>query len=271
MSFSFQPDMSQQGNPPEVPQAPAASFGAASSQTLEARHVEGGKSLIQLILSIILGGMVLVALGLVGYKFYLSSQVETKKASLDTYGKNLQNLPLDQMRKVSTRMRIINQLVKEHPSANVAFRIVEESIENQITYQGMELRYNEQTKGYTLSLRGNAPDYKTVAQQIDTLKRKPYSNYISNLTIDGLAPDDVGKIGFTLRANIQLAGLLPEDLNLSDGAAARIASSTTQMATSTASSSIVIATSTQPLNRVATSTTQSPNIATSTASTTPKR
>lgn len=247
MPFSFKPEISQttpNGDTPVPVPTPAASFGGTATSSLMAREGEHGKSIVQLILMAVFGAAVLIAVGLFGYQYYLSSQIDTKKALLADYESRLGTLPLEDMRKLSNRIKIINQLVKEHPSANVAFRIVEDSIENQITYQRFELRYNTQTKGYALQLGGTAPDYKSIAQQVDTLKRKPYTTYIQDIVVEGLQLNERGNIGFTLKMPIMIAGLLPEGINLSDGAAARVASTSPIMGTSSSTVPVLTTTST---------------------------
>lgn len=230
MPFSFKPEVSQdaagaQAGMP-IPQAPVASFGTASTASMMTRESEHGTSVFHMLLFFAFGAAVFVSAGLFAYMYYLSSQVEGKKATLASYEAQLATLPLEDMRKLSNRIKIINNLVQEHPSANVAFRIVEDSVENQVVYKRFELRYNDQAKSYALQLGGVAPDYRSVAQQVDTFKRKPYTTYIPTVSVEGLQPDDTGKIGFTLKMPIIITGLLPESINLSNGAAARIASST---------------------------------------------
>lgn len=226
MPFSFKPEISQSAADPVSQAAPQASFGAASTENLMARASQQGKSFFQVILLFAFGVTALISATLLAYKFYLSSQVETKKAALASYESRLATLPLEDMRKLSNRIKVVNQLIKEHPSVNVAFRIIEDSVENQVTYKSFELRYNEQTKSYALQLNGTAPNYKAVAQQIDTFKRKPYTTYIPSVIVEGLQPNEAGRIVFTLKMPISIAGLLPETVTLSDGAAARVASST---------------------------------------------
>ncbi len=230
MPFSFKPDIAQQQDTSRT-EAPVASFGSGSTQDYATRKVAQGKSIVELVLIVVFGVAALIAVGLVGYKYFLSSQIESKKASLASFESQLATFPLEEMRKLSNRIKIINQLVKEHPSANVAFRIVEDSVENHITYKRFDLRYGDSMKSYQLQLDGVAPDYKGIAQQVDTFKRKPYTTYIQNVGIDGLQPDPSGKITFGLRAGIGIMGLLPEDVNLSDEAVVRVASSTQQVDT----------------------------------------
>ncbi len=274
MPFSFKPEISPADTGAQggaaVSAAPQASFGGASTSSMMARETEHGTSAFHALLFFVFGATVFISAALFAYMYYLSSQVEGKKATLASYEAQLATLPLEDMRKLSNRIKIINTLVREHPSANVAFRIIEDSVENQVVYKRFELRYNDQAKSYALQLGGVAPDYKSVAQQVDTLKRKPYTTYIPSVSVEGLQPDDLGRIGFTLKMPITIAGLLPEGLNLSDGAAARVASSTDSFLQSntvqTSSSTIQVGSTTQA--------TSTPKVGTSTqpkATTTPKR
>ncbi len=266
MPFSFKPEISQTtpaGDGALPVPAPVASLGGTATPSLMVREGEHGKSLIQLVLMAVFGVAVLLAIGLFGYQYYLSSKIDTKKALLADYESRLATIPLEDMRKLSNRIKIINKLVKEHPSANVAFRIVEHSIEHKIIYKRFELRHNTQTKGYALSLGGDAPNYRSIVEQIDTLKRNPYTTYINDIVVEGLQPNDRGNIGFTLKMPIRIAGLLPEDVNLSDSESARVTS---------ASPIIDISSTTTPILIINTTGTTTPVSGTSTGTTTlPKR
>jgi hypothetical protein len=226
MPFSFKPEITPSAEAPLNGTTLPSTTLTGSPSSMMARAQEGGKSIFQLALMFCAGASILIAIGLFGYSYYLSSEVDGKKAKLDSYESQLGGLPLQDMRNLSNRIKVLNQLVKTHPSVNVAFRIVEDSVENQVTYSKFDLSYSETTKGYSLALGGMAPDYKGVAQQIDTLKRKPYTTYIPSVTVEGLSPDSTGKIAFSVRMPVMVVGLLPEDVNLSEGAAERVASST---------------------------------------------
>jgi hypothetical protein len=226
MPFSFKPEISPSAEAPlNGTTLPSTSL-SGSPSSMMARAQEEGKSVFQLVLMFAAGMAVLVGVGMFGYSYYLSSQIEGKKAKLASYEAQLGSLPLEDMRKLSNRIKLLNQLVKQHPSVNVALRIVEDSVENQVTYNKFDLGYNDPTKSYTLSLSGIAPDYKGVAQQIDTFSRKPYTTYIQKVSVEGLSPDQNGDISFSTKMAIMVIGLLPEDVNLSEGAAERMASTT---------------------------------------------
>lgn len=264
MPFSFKPDIAteaQGGAQPAVPQAAPASsplsvppsIASAGSAPAE-RSKAGGVSMIEIILFAVFGFTALVAAGLFAYKFYLSSQVEAKKAALNEYESRLNGLPLQDMRDLSNRLKIVNQLVKDHPSVNVAFMIVEASIENSITFTKFDLRYIENTKSYQLALGGSSPDYKSIAQQMDTYKNKPYSNYMQKIGVEGLHPDTSGRILFSFTIPISIKGLIPETFSIMS---------------STGSSTVSIPTGSIPANRLATTTvatTTPPAVATTTMS-----
>jgi hypothetical protein len=216
MSFSFKPTegansgVPQMGHPGEsVTSGPSSS---PSSLNLAPRFSAEGRGIIQLALMAIFGICILITIGLFGYSFYLNSQINSKKAKLSEYEKKLANFKIEEIRGLSNRMKIISQLIKEHPSVNVAFRILEDSVENPVVYKRFDLRYSEVLRAYELQLVASAPDYRSVVEQMDTFKAAPYANYIRSVSIDGLHPDDTGKVSFNLKMPITIVGILPDDL-----------------------------------------------------------
>lgn len=229
MPFSFKPDVIP-AEAQAVSSTPPVAFGASpnnsktiSTENLMERAKEQGKSLVDIIAMGVFGVTALVTAGLFGYKFLLSSQVEAKKTKLASYETQLAGIPIEDMRKLSNRIKVISQLVKEHPSVNVAFLIVEASVENMVTFSKFSLNYSETLKSYQLSLGGVAPDYKSVAQQVDTYKSKPYSTYISKVTVDSLAPNANGQIAVSFTMPVSITGIVPETFTLIDGAAEGVA------------------------------------------------
>lgn len=217
MPFSFKPNQATSAPAPAEEEAAPTIHASVplSTSPLSQMRIAGGKiSLIQIGLFVVCGLLAIVTVVLFIYSYYLTSQVEVKKAKLATYEKNLSGFPLEDMRKLSNRLKIINRLIKEHPSVNAAFRVIEDSVEFPVTYTRFDLKAKENAKAYDLALGAIAPDYRSVVQQLDTFKRKPYSSYISNVSLEGLHPDDTGRVIFTLKMGVAIAGVLPEDLTL---------------------------------------------------------
>ncbi len=239
MPFSFKPNIgsSPQGTSSAPVVATSLNQAPVSSLGLMQRAQQGSSSIIGLFLFALFGLTLLTALALVGYMYYLNKQIDTKKAMLSNFENQLGSLQLEDMRKVSRRLKIIDQIVKEYPSVNTVFKILEESTENQITYKRFNFSYNESDKTFGLTLVGQGPDYKSIVQQVETLKREPFSTYVSGLAVDNLAPDDKGNINFNLKMVVAIKGLLPDNLNLTQGAAEQAGASTqTQVSSTTASS-----------------------------------
>lgn len=205
------------------------------SSTLMSRIGSDRNSIIDFISKAILVVAAIIAAGMLGYYFYIHSSVESKKAKILEYETKLGAFPLEEMRHFSNRLKFVNQLIKEHPSVNAAFRLLEESVEDSITYSSFEFGYDEGGKVPTVSIDGIAPDYKALAQQIDILKVKPYTSYISNVALQNLEPNDKGTILFRLAMAVDVKGVLPEELILASGVAA---DSALQVTSSTASQGI---------------------------------
>lgn len=240
MPFSFKPAISPNGNGSE---GSPLSFGGTSD--LMARAKEGGASLIQIALYIVFGIACVLSLVLFGYRYYLNSNIEKAQAEMTAKEQELSKFNIQEMSSLSSRIKIVGQLIKEHPYANAAFRIIENSIENPIVYKSFNLTSDKNS--YTLVIQAQSPDYKSIAQQVDTLKSLPYASYITEVKVGGLSPDEKGRIGFSLEMPIVVTGTLPEDLDFSRGASDRIASSTERGVAPTASSTQATSTSaTQP-------------------------
>ncbi|MSR71529.1 MAG: hypothetical protein EXS50_02595 [Candidatus Taylorbacteria bacterium] len=225
MSFSFKPPQEElkaatpaPGGVPGATPAPAKAYvpPIARANAYDSRQEGEGMGLIRTLLIIILAIMVISTGVLFGWSSLLKSQISTKKDKLSIYEKKLDKLPLQDMRVLSSRLKVITQLVKEHPSVNSAFKILEESVENQVIYKRFDLHFSEAQKGYELALGAIAPDYRSVIEQMDTFKRKPYITYLPTVKIEGLRPDDTGKITFSLKMPIAILGVLPEGLVLKD-------------------------------------------------------
>lgn len=250
MPFSFKPDASpveNQSSSKTVGTPTLAPYNTEADD-FSSRGTGGDKrSMIDVILMVICAVAVLVSVGLGAYSFYLSSQIEKKKASLESFEARLSGFAAqaDDMRRLSSRMKIIDQIFKDHVSVNTAFRLLEESIEHPITYTSFDFRYNDTLKGYVVEIDALAPNYRTVIQQIETYKREPYKNYVSEVKVDGLSPNEKGQIIFSLRMPVKIAGLFPSDLNFSHGAAARAATSSPEAGEESASVSVSTSTPSQ--------------------------
>lgn len=228
---------------------PSTSPSSASTEQFSSRFAGEGRGIVQITLFFVFGVSVLITAGLFGYSYYLSSQIGVKKAALDTYEKQFGALQLQDMQALSSRMKMISTLVKEHPSVRVAFRLLEDSVENPVIYKNFDLRFSESSRSYELSLGANAPDYHSVVNQMDTFKRKPFSDYAKSVVISGLKPDTSGKVTFSLKMPINITGILPEGMTSKDTPViipSVIVSTSTPISTKVSTSTVATSTPKKP-------------------------
>ncbi|MFA6608437.1 MAG: hypothetical protein WCT07_00815 [Candidatus Paceibacterota bacterium] len=234
MPFSFKPTTStetQEASPSQTSVTSTPQLATPSTpMSFGFRNTGEGRDLTETLLLGIFGIAILTLAFLFGYHYYLLSKVESGKVQIDSYEGKLDSLPLNDMRKLSNRLKAVNQLVKEHPSVNAAFRIIEESVENPVTYKRFDLHFSESLRTYELQLGAVAPNYRSIAEQMDTLRRKPYNTYIPSISIGDVHPDETGAVSFTLKMPIGIVDVLPEGLLLqSDIATQSMVSTSTEI------------------------------------------
>lgn len=174
--------------------------------------VVGGPGIVTQLLMVASAVSVLATVGLFGWKYFLEQQIANKKQALATYGSSVSDLPLQEIKALSNKLTLVNQLVKEYPYVTNIFPIIEESIENRVTYSSFDLQVLEGK--YTLTLEAEAPDYKTVARQMDVLRGEVYKKYLPEVSLEGLKPSNKGKVGFSIRSPVNLQGITPDQLVL---------------------------------------------------------
>lgn len=219
MPFSFKPTQSE--TPPDTQgQVSAAPVFSQSGYMPAGRMLSQGASLIDLILYVVAGVCVLALVVLVAYHQYLSAQVEAKKTTLLGHENKLGALPLVEIERLSNRLKVVSPLVKDRVFATTAFRLLEDSVEDSVTYTRFDMQFNETSKGYVIGLAAVAPNYVSVIQQLDTFKRKPYSSYIGSVMTEGVRPDDLGRVVLTMKMPLTIKGVLAESIVLRPAATA---------------------------------------------------
>lgn len=250
MPFSFKPNQEAEGGdvtPPPVMSSPTAPSQGVSPTPFGsiplAERVDPEKTgILELVLYGVFSIAVVVALLLAGYQYYLNSQVDSKRDALALYETKLGGLPLEDMRNVSDRIKVINQILQRHASVSTAFRVLEDSIEHPITYTRFSLNFNPTTKSYDLQVSAVAPNYRSIVQQLDTFnKSDTYKEFIPSVAYDGVNLDVMtGKVSVNFKMPIRIEGKLPETLTFKNSTAEKPlppVQATTTAATTTATSS----------------------------------
>lgn len=159
---------------------------------------------------------ILITALLFGWKYYINSQIDSKKAQLETYKNNLSTLPIAQMKEVSDRLKAAASLVKNYPYASGVFSLVEDSIENKVYLTDMDAVLSEDGSSYTVYLTGVADSYQGIIQQLNTLRSPKYSAYITNPQVDpGFSlNENTGDIKFSIKMTMRLGGVTKDTLIL---------------------------------------------------------
>ena len=256
MSFSFNPG--QAGQAPQtggseapplvVPTMP--SIGVTSSAPKEVvspfAYKNRSKSkfsvYFQLVVFLVFGTMLVIMVYLFSYRMVLISSIEAKKTELQEKQAGFPDLDLEKMVLLSDRLKIVNRVMNEHASVNTAFKILEASVLNPVTYTKFSLSKNKTKNGYSLDFAGQTTNYTALYQQTEAFNNKTFSPFFSKLSISGLGTLDKKGIGtFKVTATVPIEGInsdtftvkpkpvedLPKDAN-SQGKTVDDASSTPQ-------------------------------------------
>lgn len=173
----------------------------------------------------IFGVMVLASISLYVYQGIVSLQVSGKQADLLAAEASFpKNLPIEDMKKLSTRIALINRVVNERASVRAGLAIVEDTVNNPVTYTKFSMTKGKKGDQYIFDLAGETNSYEALYQQLDVLKNKVFSSVLPKLEFSGIGPlDNKGIASFKVSGDMKIAGLDPDtdilvDLNkVSDG------------------------------------------------------
>lgn len=225
------------------------------------RKKDEGMGLVQLLLTIITVFAVLIAGGLFGYATYLKGDIDRKKQALAESEKKLQDIPLGEIKSLSARLKMANDLINNHQNVGSLFNILEKVTDTKVSYNNFNLSFDETKKKYNLSLSGSADGYETIIRQIDVLKLR--GDYFSNVDVRSVSLNKDNGVDFNLGIVADLNGQNKEGKDkitdnklfnfnsLIEGMFANTSTSTTANASSSEFSTITAtttATSTSNLN-----------------------
>ena len=214
MSFSFTPTPGPTGGitpPPTGSSSAVPSFGGQIS--LGERVSATRMGFMQILLIVVFVVMVILALSAAGYMYYLDSEIKNKATIIKNEEAKVKGLKLEEILSASNRIKVINQAFAEHASVSTAFKVLEDSVEHPVTYTRFALTLNPTLKTYDLQLGATAPDYKTIAQQIDTFNGETYKQFVSKVTYDGVNLDSTtGNVNTTFKMPIRIEGKIPESV-----------------------------------------------------------
>lgn len=231
MPFSFNPGQEQGGGATApatnngipaliVPSIPSIVEGGNAEQKISPfafrnRNKSNAPVYFQLAFFAMFGIMSIASIGLFAYQQILIGQIDSKKTELTEIQKGFKKPPIDEMQRLSSRLSLINKIVNERASVNTAFTILEESVNDPVTYNKFSLSKSKKNNGYDLSFGGDTTSYAALYQQVDVLKSKTFADVFKKISITGIGPlDKKGMASFKVEASVAIAGVDPDGFSV---------------------------------------------------------
>ena len=232
MPFSFSPGQEQQSSAPVaqttnngvpalvVPVIPTIATNVVQEKISPFAFRNRNKSMFgvyfQLPLLAIFSILIITTIGLFIYQRILLFQIDTKKQQLETKQANFKKLDINEIKKLSNRVKVINKVINERASVNTALKLLEATaLDNSVTYNKFSLSKNKNGKGYDLGFGGDTNSYTAVYQQIQALNDKSFAKYFTKIIISGTGPmDKKGIVSFRADTNIAIEGVDPDTFTI---------------------------------------------------------
>jgi hypothetical protein len=206
------------------------------------------------------------SVGIFGYNWYLSSKITKMGNDLQDARAAFEPETIKELTRLDARLVGTRDLLAQHTVLTPLFEFIESSTLKSVRFSSLE--YSASTNaanGVTLSMKGQAHGYASVALQADIFNK---SKYIKNPLFSDLTLDDKGNVTFAFKGGldpnlVSFKKYLDDANGVSAQLDAALAPDLTTQVTGASST---------PLNVGTASTTKSTKIqATSTATSTPRR
>jgi hypothetical protein len=156
--------------------------------------------------------MAVASIALFSYQGVIKLQIASKKETLDLLQASYKKPPIEEMKKLSSRLNLINKIMNERVSVRTAFTILEESVNGPVKYNEFSLSRSKKENSYVLSFAGETNSYSALYQQVEVLNSKVFKPVFPKLSITGIGPlDKKGIASFKVDATVAISGINPDD------------------------------------------------------------
>ncbi|MDB5254331.1 MAG: protein of unknown function with transrane region [Parcubacteria group bacterium] len=231
-----------------IPKGPLATSGSVAG-------IQPKRSLVGFLAKAIFVITLILALAVVGYKFYLRSDINKMGADLEAAKAKLDPNVITEISNLNTRIVSTQTLLQNHVVLSPFFDFLQESTLKTVRFNDMA--YISDEKGTTMLMHGQAKGYAAVSLQSDAFSK---TKYFKNPVFSNLDLDNKGNVVFTFTATVD-PSIISYKTAIEGGKITvprSLTGTTTPAVTGTSTPATVQATSTKP---VATTT---PKTATST-------
>lgn len=175
-----------------IPKGPTASSGVMPGAPVrKERNILSFVAMVIFILSVV------AAVGVFGYKFYLSYSIKSMATELEARKANLEQETVDEIRRLNNRILATEDLLESHIALSPLFGLLESSTLSNVRFTNFDYRTSE--RGFEVLLQGEARGYAVLALQADLLNKN--KNFINPVFSD-LSLDDEGNVVFSFRAHV---------------------------------------------------------------------
>ena len=193
-----------------MPDRSSRSFIPQQSDKDSAMEMPGGMDLGWKLLTaiIIFLALLIVWGGIYGYTYYLETQIEERKATLQSIKDSFQRQDFNEILALSEQLTIAQSLLDRHVAVTEVFGGLEDITVNGVQYRTFS--YSGSPSGpIRLVLGGRAHNYSTVISQVAEFTA---SSIIENVSISGLSElQESDNVSFTMELTVS-----PDEIRLSD-------------------------------------------------------
>ncbi len=154
---------------------------------------------------VFVGASLLFTLSAYGYGLITESNTAKIQGEIQNIEQDLKKYPLQDMLDFNTKMTTVQTLLRNHTFPETIFAALSSGVEKNVYYNSFSLTYSPGV-GHTLVLSAIAPDYASVARQIDALKNTAYGSLFKNVEMVSLGDSQFG--GKLVDVRITVAGSL---------------------------------------------------------------
>ena len=222
MAFSFTPgQIAPQGNQSQAGLgsiAPGSAIAPVTGPPSDSPFLfirERGQPLsimacIQIVLVVVVILAMIICGVLYGYTIYLKYQISKKQEQLIAMDTGLPDYPYDKMKRLSTRMAVLDKLLQGYISPRSPLKFLENVVENKVIFDAFSLN-KDKNGAYFVAFNAVTSDYVVLVQQLQALNLTEYQKVAPSPKLGAIAEStSVVKINITTPIFVQ--GKLPDDI-----------------------------------------------------------
>ncbi len=163
---------------------------------------------LAVIANVIFTASIFIALGMFGYKYYITNQNKVTHTKLDAALTKFEKPLVDELTRLDDRIESSKTLLNNHLALSAFFSFLSQSTIKTVQFINFKYKIDPTTKQITVMMDGQAQSFAAVALQSDEFMKPENQRYLSSPVFSGLTLNDRGYVKFTF------SGVLNQDVLL---------------------------------------------------------